>query len=223
MDEGARFEMLRLEMVREQLAGRNITDERVLEAMSVIPRHLFVPPEFAARAYEDGPLPIGLDQTISQPFIVALMTQLLALQGPEKVLEIGTGSGYQAAVLSRLAAEVITLERLDALAANARRVLKSLGIENVTVYTMDGSAGWKESGLYDAIIVTAASPGVSRVLASQLSPEGGRLVIPVGGEGRQRLQKIVRRGDRYSRRQTVPVAFVPLRGEKGWREEDWAS
>ena len=212
----------RLAMVRDQLAKRDIRDERVLAAMAAVPRHRFVPEKLRSRAYEDGPLPIGHKQTISQPYIVALMSQLLALQGPERVLEIGTGSGYQAAVLSHLAAEVFTVERHAALAESARRALSGQGIENVRLFTQDGSAGFPAFSPYDAIIVTAASPGVSRTLAGQLAPGGGRLVIPVGGEGRQRLQLIRRRNEKFSRREVVPVAFVPLRGEKGWQEEDWA-
>jgi protein-L-isoaspartate(D-aspartate) O-methyltransferase len=220
MDEHPDFVKARMEMVRLQLAGRNITDARLLAVMEKMPRHFFVPQKFWGASYDDGPLPIGCDQTISQPYIVALMTQLLMLKGHEDVLEIGTGSGYQAGILSQLAAQVYSLERHEQLAENARMVLDMLGIENVTVLTMDGSSGLPEHAPYDAIIVTAAAPGVPRVLAQQLA-DGGRLVIPVGGEGQQRLQLFVRQGERYRRRQIVPVAFVPLRGEKGWSEDEW--
>ncbi len=214
------FENVRKVMVRQQLAGRNITDSRLLAVMEHIPRHLFVPEQYQPAAYDDGPLPIGCNQTISQPYIVALMTQLLRLTGDERVLEIGTGSGYQAAILSQLAAEVFTVERHEVLAENARSVLDGLGISNVKVLVMDGSAGLRAHAPYQAIIVTAAAPGVPRALAEQLS-DGGRLVIPVGGEGQQRLELLVREGERFRRRQIVPVAFVPLRGERGWSEQDW--
>ena len=206
-------------MVRQQLAGRGIRDPRLLDAMRQVPRHRFVPPDELAYAYADGPLPIGSGQTISQPYIVALMTQMLELQGGETVLEIGTGSGYQAAVLAQLARQVYTVERHAELAANARRVLAELGIGNVEVLTADGSCGWELHAPYQAILVTAAAPEVPRPLLDQLA-EGGRLVLPVGGRGMQILQRWQRQGESFESEEGIPVAFVPLRGEYGW-ENGW--
>ena len=206
-------------MVRQQLAGRGIRDPRLLDAMRQVPRHRFVPPDELAYAYADGPLPIGSGQTISQPYIVALMTQMLELQGGETVLEIGTGSGYQAAVLAQLARQVYTVERHAELAENARRVLSELGISNVEVLTADGSCGWELHAPYQAILVTAAAPEVPRPLLDQLA-EGGRLVLPVGGRGTQILQRWERQGEAFECEEGIPVAFVPLRGEYGW-ENGW--
>lgn len=205
----------RRRMVREQLESRDIHDQRVLEAMHKVPRHLFVPPEHRHLAYADGPLPIGSGQTISQPYIVALMTQLLDLQNDEKVLEIGTGSGYQAAVLAHLAAEVHTVELHDDLAKQAESILESLGLNNVYVHVGDGSNGWPESAPYQGIIVTAGAPDVPRPLLSQLD-DGGRLVVPVGSRGGQFLERWIRQDSEYRREQIAPVAFVPLFGEHGW-------
>jgi protein-L-isoaspartate(D-aspartate) O-methyltransferase len=188
--------------------------------MERIPRHRFVPPEYQHLAYADGPLPIGQGQTISQPYIVALMTQLLALEGTERVLEIGTGSAYQAAILGELAQEVHTIERHASLAQHAAGVLKELGIENVTVHTGDGSLGLPEHAPYGAILVTAAAPVVQQALLDQLT-DGGRLVIPVGGMGGQMLERWQRRGNDFNQAVLVPVAFVPLRGKLGWRDTDW--
>lgn len=210
----------RQRMVNEQLVERHIRDQRVLDAMGSIPRHVFIPPEHRHLAYSDGPLPIGLGQTISQPYIVALMSQLLHLQGEERVLEIGTGSGYQAAVLAYLAREVHTIERHPELASQAGRVLAHLNIHNVHVHCGDGSLGWPKAAPYGAILVTAAAPEVPRPLLAQLA-DGGRLVLPVGDRMGQYLERWERQKEGYHREVMAPVAFVPLRGAYGWRKEDW--
>lgn len=220
MEDEERFRLERQRMVNEQLRGRDIRDPRVLAAMERIPRHQFISPEYQHLAYADGPLPIGQGQTISQPYIVALMTQLLVLEGNERVLEIGTGSAYQAAILGELAREVHTVERHASLAQHAAEILKELGIDNVAVHTGDGSLGLPEHAPYDAILVTAAAPVVQRALLDQLA-EGGRLVIPVGGAGGQMLERWQRRGNNFDQAVLVPVAFVPLRGKLGWRDADW--
>jgi protein-L-isoaspartate(D-aspartate) O-methyltransferase len=220
MNEEERFAFDRERMVREQLQSRDITDSRVLQAMRKVPRHRFVPPDYRHLAYADNPLPIGMNQTISQPYIVALMTQMLGLTGYERVLEIGTGSGYQAAVLSSLAKDVHTVERHNRLADLADRTLAELGIENVYVHTGDGSNGWPENAPYDAIITTAAAPRAPRPLLEQLAA-GGRLVIPVGSRGGQFLERWVRRDGEFESEQGVPVAFVPLVGTHGWTDESW--
>jgi len=201
-------------MVQRQLMGRGIIDRRVLEAFASIPRQLFVPAEYRSSAYEDSPLPIGFNQTISQPFIVAYMTQALALTGAERVLEVGTGSGYQAAILSRLAAEVHTVELIPALAERAKRVLVELAITNVFVHVSDGSLGWDASAPYDAILVTAAGPRVPKSLLNQLA-DSGRMILPVGEVGDQVLELWQREGDSFSNETLLPVAFVPLRGREG--------
>lgn len=215
-----RYFQERKRMVEEQLQRRNIQDKRVLQAMLTIPRHIFVPSENRHLAYVDGPLPIGCGQTISQPYIVALMTQLLCLSGVEKVLEIGTGSGYQAAILGLLAKEVHTIERHAELAVKAERILKKLNITNVQAHVGDGSMGLAEFSPYHAILVTAAAPQVPKPLLEQLN-DGGRMVIPVGGQWGQNLERWTREGSRYLHEVLVPVAFVPLRGEAGWRDERW--
>jgi len=202
-------------MTAEQIAARGIRDPRVLEAMRRVPRHLFVPEAYRSEAYGDHPLPIGHGQTISQPFIVAYMTALLELQGDEKVLEIGTGSGYQAAVLAHLAREVHTVERLPQLAAQAQARLEALGLGNVHVHVGDGTLGLPEYAPYDAILVTAAAPEVPAPLLAQLA-EGGRLVAPVGDRGYQHLERWTRHRGRLERETLDPVAFVPLVGEHGW-------
>lgn len=213
------YKMLRERMVREQLVGRDITDPLVLKAMSEVPRHLFVPEELRSKAYYDGPLPIGHDQTISQPYIVALMTQLLDLRGSETVLEVGTGSGYQTAVLSRLAKQVFSIERHAALAEHAGRVLAQLGYDNAEVVVGDGSQGLPDQAPFDAILVTAAAPDVPEPLKAQLA-DGGRLVMPVGGPGGQMLERLVREGSQWRVEPIAPVMFVPLIGKHGWSEED---
>lgn len=209
-------------MVNQQLMTRDIVDQRVLAAMEQIPRHLFVPPEYRHLAYQDGPLPIGENQTISQPYIVALMTQLMALEGYERVLEIGTGCGYQTAMLCELADYVYSLERYALLANNAAETLSGLGYENLDLHIGDGSQGLADMGPYDAIIVTAAAPSVPGPLCSQLNPETGRLVIPVGGLRNQALQVVRRDEDRFQVQEKIGVRFVPLVGRYGFREEDAA-
>ena len=214
------YERERLRMVKEQLSRRDIRDARVLEAMSTVPRHLFTPEEYRDLAYSDGPLPIGERQTISQPYIVALMTEMLGLQGDENVLEVGTGSGYQAAVLAHLARQVHTVERHAALAQRAEQVLGRLGLQNVFVHIGDGSLGWADAAPYQGVIVTAAAPRAPQPLLDQLA-DGGRMVIPVGGMSGQFLELWRRQGDQYAHETSLPVAFVPLRGEHGWPEGRW--
>jgi len=207
----------RLAMVRSQLQRRGITDARVLHAMREVPRHAFVPPEWRHEAYSDHPLPIAHDQTISQPYMVAIMTQSLALQGHERVLEVGTGSGYQAAVLSRLVAHVYSIEYFPALAESARAVLQRLGYTNIQVIVGDGGLGLPTQVPYDGIIVAAAAPHVPQPLLTQLA-EGGRLVVPVGSVTSQELLIITRHGDDYPQGRSVPCRFVPLLGQEGWTE-----
>ncbi len=213
------YEVERHRMVVEQIMRRGIRDPRLLEAMKTVPRHLFVPEEVRHLAYADGPLPIGFGQTISQPFIVAFMTDLLRLKGDERVLEVGTGSGYQAAILAQLAREVHTVERIPPLAERAAALLAAY--PNVYCHQGDGSLGWPEAQPYDGIIVTAAAPRVPPSLLAQLA-DGGRLVLPVGSRGDQLLEVWEREGEEYKKREELPVAFVPLRGRDGWRdgEED---
>ena len=207
-------------MVREQIARRGLTNPRLLDAFRRVPRHRFVPPEVRHESYRDGPLPIGGGQTISQPYIVALMTSLLNLDGTQRVLEIGTGSGYQAAILGLLAGNVHTVERLPELAERATALLRDLGYTNIFVHTGDGSLGWPEAAPYDAILVTAAAPRAPDALLEQLAV-GGCLVIPVGGRAGQELQVWTRTPAGMEMENNVPVAFVPLRGQEGWPEEDW--
>lgn len=202
-------------MVHDQLHGRDIRDPRTLAAMNEVPRHLFVDDAMQARAYGDYPLPIGSGQTISQPYVVALMTQSLGLQGGEKVLEIGTGSGYQAAVLSRLAAQVYTVERLNALLAGARRVFDKLHYFNIRAKLDDGTLGWTEFAPYDAIIVTAGGPEIPEPLIAQLA-DAGRLIMPVGDQHEQVLQLLEKRDGRQSLTLLAGVRFVDLVGEHGW-------
>jgi protein-L-isoaspartate(D-aspartate) O-methyltransferase len=199
-------------MVAEQVAARGVADARVLEALRRVPRHLFVPENVRGEAYGDHPLPIGQGQTISQPYIVGFMTEALGLRGGETVLEIGTGSGYQAAVLSLVARKVFTIEIVEPLAQEARARLATLGYANVDVRAGDGYAGWPEAAPFDAIMVTAAAPRVPEPLKAQLR-EGGRLVIPVGGDGdTQELLLLVRRGALFEERRLLPVRFVPMTG-----------
>lgn len=216
----AAMENERRRMVDEQIFRRGIRDPRVLEAMLTVPRHLFVPPHLVEFAYDDGPLPIGHRQTISQPYIVALMTSLLKLEGHEHVLEVGTGSGYQAAVLAQLAAEVHTIEQHPELSETARQHVEQLGITNVFFHVGDGSLGWEPNAPYQGILVTAAAPDPPPHLLEQLD-DGGRLVIPVGGRRGQWLQVWRRRGANFEVRSYGAVAFVPLRGAGGWTEEEW--
>jgi protein-L-isoaspartate(D-aspartate) O-methyltransferase len=213
------FEEARQQMVERQLAQRGIVDERVLQAMREVPRHRFVPEDLWDMAYRDTPLPIGYDQTISQPYIVAYMTQMLHLSPEDRVLEVGTGSGYQAAILSRLAKQVYTIERVEGLAQCAEQVLQDLDYRNVLVRIGDGGYGWPEAAPFDAIIITAAAPEVPPPLIVQLA-EDAPLVAPVGPAGYQELVRLYKRGDQTRLERLVPVAFVPLVGEHGWREWD---
>lgn len=203
----------RRQMVAEQLAGRDITDRRVLDVMERVPRHLFVPPPYRDQSYEDYPLPIGDDQTISQPYIVALMTQSLALRGGEKVLEIGTGSGYQAAVLAELKARVFTIEINAQLAEKAAQTLRGLNYRDIQVKSGDGFFGWPEEAPFDGIIVTCASPRIPPPLVEQLK-EGGRLILPLGdARPFQVLTLVTKTGGKLRTREISGVRFVPMTGE----------
>ena len=204
-----RFRAARQQMVEKQLRQRDVRDERVLQAMATVPRHLFVPLASQSQAYDDGPLPIGQEQTISQPYIVALMTENLRLKGTETVLEIGTGSGYQAAVLGHLVRQVYSVEIIPQLAETARQRLVSLGYKNVEVIVGDGNKGWKAGGPYEAIIVTAAAPEIPPALLEQLT-EGGRMVLPVQVGEDQHLLRLQKVEGRMSREDLGPVRFVPL-------------
>ena len=199
-------------MVETQIAARGISDARVLAAMREVPRHEFVPAERRAQAYKDRPLPIGHEQTISQPYIVAFMTEQLALKPAQRVLEIGTGSGYQAAVLAKLVTDVFTIEIVEPLAKRAAADLARLGFENVKVRAGDGYQGWPEAAPFDAIIVTCAPDHVPEPLVSQLK-EGGRMVIPVGKFGAQQLYVLEKRGGKIEGRSVLPVMFVPMTGK----------
>jgi len=202
--------------VQEQLLGRGISDERVLKAMSEVPRHLFVEDAQQAIAYGDHPLPIASDQTISQPLVVAAMTQALQLQGDEKVLEIGTGSGYQAAILSRLSEKVYTVERINNLLSGARKVFDLLHYYNILSRLDDGTMGWQEYAPYDAIIVTAGGPVIPQPLIDQLA-DPGRMVIPVGERDVQELQYLTKRDGEITVERLESVRFVSLIGEHGWQ------
>jgi protein-L-isoaspartate(D-aspartate) O-methyltransferase len=214
------FEEKRQEMVYAQIERRGLNEPRLLQCLRSVPRHRFVPLDVQEHAYDDGPQPIGSGQTISQPYIVALMTSLAGLQGDENVLEIGTGSGYQAAVLACLAKTVHTIERHPALAGWAGSTLEDMGYKNVSVHLGDGSLGWPEAAPYQAILVTAAAPRPPQPLLDQLA-EGGRLVIPVGERRQQDLQVWQREGGHFTWETIIPVAFVPMRGEHGWKEDQW--
>ncbi len=207
----------RKRMVREQILSRGVQDPRVLTVMECVPRHHFILTADQAWAYSDGPLPIGHGQTISQPYIVALMSELLELNGSERVLEVGTGCGYQAAVLGNLAAEVHTIELIPELAEFARQRLAELGCRNVYVHAGDGSLGWRHAAPYGGILVAAAAPYAPQPLLDQLA-EGGRLVIPVGSHGFQKLEIWLKKGNDFEHKEHISVAFVPLRGEHGWKK-----
>lgn len=214
------FEEQRQRMLDEQLIKRNIHNQLVLQAMAIVPRHRFVLPEDEHRAYSDGPLPIGNKQTISQPYVVALMLQLLDLQGGETVLEIGSGSGYQAAILGHLAKEVHTTEIHEELAHRAEKIINRLGLANVHIHHADGSAGLLEHAPYQGILVSAAAPKAPDALLAQLA-EGGVMVLPVGSRKGQRLQRWVRHAQGYDYEEQTQVSFVPLRGEFGWQPKAW--
>lgn len=205
-------------MVESQLRRRGITDPRVLEVMGRLPRHLFVSHEFRERAYEDHALPIEMDQTISQPYIVALMTEILELQPDDIVLEIGTGSGYQAAVLAELAKQVYTIERYEGLAERAKMILKELGYQNIEVIVGDGTLGLPDKAPFDKIIVTAGAPDIPTALLDQLK-EGGRLVIPVGRRFTQTLRAVRKENQKIIEEESIRCAFVPLVGIHGWARE----
>jgi protein-L-isoaspartate(D-aspartate) O-methyltransferase len=211
------FAHLRALMVQRHVADRGIKDERVLQAMREVPRHLFVPALVAAKAYGAGALPIGAKQTISQPYIVARMIELLELTGKEKVLEIGTGTGYQAVVLSKLCAKVFSIERVNELALRAAELIRSLKIYNASVKVFDGTYGWSDQAPFDRIIVAAAAPEVPEPLLQQLS-RTGKLVIPIGPEGNQRLARVMRVGTRLQVEDCGTAEFVPLVGKFGWKE-----
>jgi protein-L-isoaspartate(D-aspartate) O-methyltransferase len=213
------FAAARRAMVEEQVRRRGVASLRVLEAMHSVPRHEFVPAEFQADSYADKPLPIGEGQTISQPFMVGAMTEALELTGSERVLEIGTGSGYQAAVLSMLALEVISIESHTSLALAAQERLAHLGYANVHVHNGDGSLGFADSAPYDAILITAAAPEIPPLLASQLC-DGGRLVIPVGSQEDQELLQARKEGGVLHTRALFDCKFVPLLGRYGWKRPD---
>jgi len=219
MDE-AHLKKNRHEMVKKQLAGRDIYDKRVLAVMRDLPRHLFVPEMYWDEAYADHPLPIGENQTISQPYIVALMTQSMALEGDETVLEVGCGSGYQAVVLAALVKKVYSIERYTPLAEKATQTIKELAISNVEIIVADGSLGLEEYAPYDGIMVTAAAPSVPQILLAQLS-HTGRMVIPVGRRWEQYLQVWRREEGSFVHSNLCAVSFVPLRGKEGWKEEEW--
>lgn len=208
----------RNDMVDHQIAAMGIADAQVLAAMRKVPRHAFVPEQLIGAAYADGPLPIGDGQTISQPYVVAHMSEALQLRGGEHVLEIGTGSGYAAAVLAEIAADVVTVERLPALATQARTLLERLGYRNVRVVDGDGTLGWPPTAPYDAIVVSAGGPFVPPTLRDQLKP-GGRLVMPVGPDTYgQTLVRVVRDADGQDREEQLSlVSFVPLIGAEGWQ------
>ncbi|MFO7760257.1 MAG: protein-L-isoaspartate(D-aspartate) O-methyltransferase [Desulfobia sp.] len=204
------YEQLRERMVQKQIAARGVDDPRVLSAMRTVPRHEFVPEQYRAFAYDDSPLPIGKGQTISQPYIIALMTEVLELKPGEKVLEIGTGSGYQAAVLAEIGAEVYTMEIIEQLGERARKILSALGYGEVRVKIGDGYKGWPQKAPFDAVIVTCAPDEIPRALIDQLRP-GGRLVIPVGSSWcGQNLILGVRKKEGLEKKKLIPVRFVPM-------------
>ena len=209
------FSALRERMVREQIEARGINNPRVLAALRKVPRHKFVPEKYVDSAYEDSPLPIGAGQTISQPYMVALMSECLELCGGETVLEVGTGSGYQTAVLAELAGSVYSLERVEALAGKARETLKRLGYQNVRIVVADGTCGWEEFAPYEGIIVTAAAPAVPQALLEQLNSEG-KLIIPVGKSFNQILTVVSKHRGKIQTKEISGCVFVPLVGKYGW-------
>ena len=213
------FSIARRRMVEDQVMARGVKDPRVIDAMLRVPRHKFVEQGLESQAYQDAPLPIGERQTISQPYMVAVMSEALALDGTEKVLEVGTGSGYQAAVLALLADRVFSLERIPALARRARKILDACGYSKVNIRLADGTLGWQEMAPFDVIIVTAGAPDVPRDYLDQLAV-GGHLVIPVGDRLSQVLMRITRTAkDEFKEEQLLGCRFVPLVGNHGWQEE----
>jgi protein-L-isoaspartate(D-aspartate) O-methyltransferase len=213
------FHEERMQMVEQQLRRRGIHDQHVLAAMEKIPRHVFLPAEFISSAYNDNPVTIGEDQTISQPYMVALMTQCLQVHKGDRVLEIGTGSGYQTAILMEMGAEVYTIERVKPLAEKAEKKLKDLGYDAFHMRIGDGTLGWPEQAPFQGIIVTAAAPEAPETYKEQLLEEGGKLIIPVGSRYSQVLHRITRVQDRFNKEEFTPCVFVPLVGKYGWKEE----
>ena len=211
------YEKERSRMVDEQIVNRGVKDERVLAVMRKIPRHEFLPEGIRGMAYNDNALPLGEGQTMSQPYMVALMTESLRLKGSERVLEIGTGSGYQAAVLAEMGEKVYTVERIKTLADKARTTLDRLGYKSVAIKVYDGTYGWKEMAPFDAIIVTAGSPDIPAPLVEQLK-EGGRMSIPVGDRYGQQLITVVKTAEGVTTERSIPCVFVPLIGNHGWKE-----
>jgi protein-L-isoaspartate(D-aspartate) O-methyltransferase len=212
------YRLAREKMVKKQLIPRGIRDEGVLQAMGKIHRHLFVEEALVGEAYNDHPLPIGHKQTISQPYIVALMTQALELTGQEKTLEIGTGSGYQAAILAELSEKVYTIERIMPLMAKARHLLNELGYTNILFKAFDGTIGWKEYSPFDAIMVTAGAPQIPEPLLDQLA-DGGRMVVPVGDRFSQELIKVVKQKNQFKKESLGGCRFVDLIGAHGWKDK----
>jgi len=215
-----RYRKQRTRMVETQIRARSISDPQLLKVMETIPRHLFVDEGLIDQAYSDNPLPIGEKQTISQPYIVGLMTQALDLKGRERILEIGTGSGYQTAILAKLVDRVFSIERVAALATRARKILDKLNCYNVAIRVGDGSYGWKEEAPFDAIITTAAAPQIPQYLVEQLAP-GGKLVVPIGSREEQTLYKITRSVENpagIKKEDLGGCRFVSLIGESGWKE-----
>jgi protein-L-isoaspartate(D-aspartate) O-methyltransferase len=210
------YERARYRMVEDDLRRRGIRDPRVLEAMAGVPRHRFVPEGERRHAYEDRALPLELGQTISQPYMVAYMTEALRVRPTDRVLEVGTGSGYQTAVLARLADQIFTMERIGDLQGAAREILEELGVDNVRYRVGDGTLGWPEHAPYDRILVTAGAPAVPSALNEQLSPEGGVMVIPVGEPDLQELFAITRVGEDWRGEPLLGCRFVPLVGDEGW-------
>jgi protein-L-isoaspartate(D-aspartate) O-methyltransferase len=211
------LKLARERMVKNQLMARGIKDERVLQAMGKVPRHLFIQEALAGEAYNDHPVPIGEKQTISQPYIVALMTEALELKGSENTLEIGTGSGYQTAILAELSSRVYTIERIKSLLVKARKLLAKLNYNNILFKAFDGTLGWKEYAPFDAIMVTAGSPNVPEPLKEQMA-DNGRMIIPVGDRYTQELMKITRKGDNFEQAGLGGCRFVNLIGLHGWKE-----
>ena len=212
------YEVARRRMVSEQLIPGGVRDERVLAAMTEVPRHLFVSPGMERQAYEDRPLPIGFGQTISQPVMVGIMSAALETKGNERILEIGTGSGYQAAILSRLVKELFTIERILELSVNARKAIYRLEYNNIKLRVGDGTLGWKEEAPFDGIIVTAGAPVVPEALFRQLR-DGGKLIVPVGGADIQHLEVIENRGGEPVKKSVTACRFVKLIGKEGWENE----
>jgi protein-L-isoaspartate(D-aspartate) O-methyltransferase len=212
-----KYQVAREKMVQEQLVERNIKDQRVLDAMRKVPRHLFVEKKFWNKAYDDSPIQIECSQTISQPYMVAIMTELLELKGDEKVLEIGTGSGYQTAILAELAKEVFSIERHSILVTRATLLLEDLGYTNVHIKLGNGTIGWPDNTFFDAMIVAAGAPEIPEELLRQLKSYG-KLVIPVGTNQQQDLLLVSKRGDSYLKKKICACVFVPLIGANGWAE-----